>query len=530
MEACLAPTAPPSELARADIIPPRPHGLRWIRLALAATLVIGLLWRVVRYLAQFPIWGDEAMLLLNILDRDYIELTQHLHYSQVAPLLFLWLEKTALLTFGSSECSMHFFPFLAGLAAVLVFFWSCHRSSASIAAGLAVAILAVSYYPVRHGCEVKPYAFDLLYAVLFASLTLEYLRQPQQHRWLMLLIAVTPLAVFSSYPSVFVGGAVSLVVLPAMRTASWSQRSLYALFNVVLLVSFLVHYGVVGHQQIDTEEAEKTREFLRSYWKDAFPPDSYARWPLWLLQIHTGNMLAYPNGANHGGSTATFVLVLLGSFALWRTGQRSLLALCWLPFGLNLVAAILHKYPFGDSARITLHLAPFICILVAHGIAFALESIRSVPWRTRLHLALYLCLCGYGIASIVRDLRQPYKTAHDRETRQFVRDLARQAGNEPILMCHQSEKVVLAELAWYLRTELSSIHWLADASLPLTGAKSCWLVLCSQHEPGVSEVMTSWGDRALQGWRVVESDVRVIPGENLKMSPVHCRTVRLIHP
>ena len=40
-----------------------------------------------------------------------------------------------------------------------------------------------------------------------------------------------------------------------------------------------------------------------------------------------------------------------GSGLATASGRRSLLALCWLPFGLNLIAAILNKYPFGDSAR-----------------------------------------------------------------------------------------------------------------------------------------------------------------------------------
>ena len=34
--------------------------------------------------------------------------------------------------------------------------------------------------------------------------------------------------------------------------------------------------------------------------------------PFWLLDIHTGNMLAYPNGGNNFGSLATAVAVAAG--------------------------------------------------------------------------------------------------------------------------------------------------------------------------------------------------------------------------
>lgn len=522
MDACLTQSAPAPAIRPAC---PDVHPGGWVRRVLAAVIAVGLLWRAVRYFEQFPIWGDEAMLLLNILDRDYLGLTRHLDYAQVAPLLFLWLEKTALLTLGSAEWSVHFFPTLAGVLAFGIFARVCRVMFSPVAAGLAVGILAVSYYPVRHACEVKPYAFDLLYAVVFAWLTLEFLRRPERSRWLIALVGVTPLAVFSSYPSVFVGGAVSLVLLPVMRSASWSQRGLFGAYNLVLVGSFLIHYGLVGHSATDAEAARRSNEFLREYWKDAFPPAAVWQWPTWLLQVHTGNMLAYPLGAARGGSSATFLLVLLGSVALWRSRQRALLALCWLPFALNLLAAILGKYPFGGSARITQHLAPFICILMAHGFADLLERIRDPHWRTRTHLAFYALLLACGVGGVVRDLLHPYKTVHDRDIRLVALDLAcKVAPDEPVLICHRGEKEILAELAWYLRTELPTLHWLSD---PPSVGSSCWLVVCNHHEPGVTDAMTASG-MSPTGWRVAETAVRVVQGENAKMATVYCRSVRLL--
>ena len=39
----------------------------WTFLAVA----VGVAWRSVRFFLQFPIWGDEAHICLNLLDRDY---------------------------------------------------------------------------------------------------------------------------------------------------------------------------------------------------------------------------------------------------------------------------------------------------------------------------------------------------------------------------------------------------------------------------------------------------------------------------
>jgi hypothetical protein len=518
MDATLCETAHGCESAGQET--PQPlGGLRWIRWAVVATIAAGVAWRLVRYLGQFPIWGDEAMLLLNIFERDYAGLTGYLRFAQVAPLLFLWQEKTALLVFGTAEWSVHLFPFGAGIGAFLIFWRTCHTSFPPMVAGLAAAVLAVSYYPVRHACEVKPYAFDLLYSALYAWITLVCLRSPGQLRWLIALVAVTPIAVFSSYPSVFVAGAASIVLLTQMRSASWAQRGWFGLFNVVLLASFVAHYGIVAHQQIDTEEAQRAREFLRTYWHDAFPPDDLLVWPLWLLNVHTGNMLAYPIGANHGGSTLTFLLVLVGSVTLWRSGQHSLLALCWTPFGLNFIAALFNKYPFGASARITLHLAPFICILMAHGAVQALDWIRAPLWRSRLHLALYVLLLGCAWVGIVRDLVAPFKTEHDRDVRRLVRDITRDMGpDETVVLCHQHNKDVLAEFLWYLYSESVPLRWQSVDVGP--SVSSYWLLQCSneQIEPAAP----------MAGWKTGQSQTRRVPPENNKMPPMYCRWTHMV--
>ena len=94
---------------------------------------LGLLVRLVRYLVVYPIWHDEAFLAVNFLDRGYLDLLRPLDYSQVAPILFLWIELTSVRLFGFSEWSLRFFPAVCGLASVFLFrhiAGSCWRSGA----------------------------------------------------------------------------------------------------------------------------------------------------------------------------------------------------------------------------------------------------------------------------------------------------------------------------------------------------------------------------------------------------------------
>ena len=122
-------------------------------------VALGVLIRLVRYLVDYPIWHDEAFLAASLWDRDYAGLLRPLDYGQVAPWLFLAMERTAVNWLGYSEMALRLFPTVCGI-------WRASSSSAIVsgrlvrgpARVLAVAVMATSFYPIRHGAEIKPYA------------------------------------------------------------------------------------------------------------------------------------------------------------------------------------------------------------------------------------------------------------------------------------------------------------------------------------------------------------------------------------
>src|SRR5262245_33302906 len=150
---------------------------RWSRNVALLLVLLGIAWRLLRYFLQFPIWGDEAFVCLNFVDRDYLGLMKPLRYMQVAPILFLWSELAAYRLLGGSELALRLLPLLAGLGSLLLFWRLARLTLPPLAGVLAVGILAVAYYPVRHACEVKPCALDL-----FLSLTplVAAVRRPRQ--------------------------------------------------------------------------------------------------------------------------------------------------------------------------------------------------------------------------------------------------------------------------------------------------------------------------------------------------------------
>lgn len=445
--------------------------------AWAVTLVaLGVLWRTVRYLGQFPLWGDEAFVCLNVFDRGYGELIQPLRFDQVAPLLFLWSEALAYRLLGSAEWALRLLPFLAGLGS-LALFWRLAGSALSFrAALLAMGIMAMAYYPVRHSCEAKPYAFDLLMALALLLTAVRWLREPRRLRWLMLLTLLAPVALGLSYPAVLIAGAVSIVLLPTVwRQPGWAVKLTFLVYNLLIGVSFLGYYWLAGlgqHASMD-----------KDYWLASFPPAQPIALLRWLCQVHTGNMFAYPVGGHQGGSTLTALFCLLGVWHLWRARRGEFLALATLPFILTLLAAALHRYPYGGSARVAQHLAPAICLLAGTGLAALIDRIPSRSSQRCCTFVACCCLALLGVGGLVRDLLKPYKTADDRVVRQVVGDLlCRSTGDDQVVVMDPITRTG-PTLEWYLRQAGDRVSWNSRIDWQRLGTRrgQLWCLYFDRH-------------------------------------------------
>lgn len=386
-----------------------------------APVVLGIGWRLVRYALDFPVWGDEAMLALNVLDRDPVGLLEPLRFKQVAPPLFLLAEKGAGTLLGYSALALRLLPLLASLLAVVAFGALARRLLDPLGAALATGVLAVSYFPVRHACEVKPYSLDLAVAVLLL-LAASWLRSPRSRTAPTLLLLLVPLATGLSYPSVFVSGAVCVALLPAVvRSEDARGRGLWVAFALLLAGSFAAVQLVPGR-------AQAAEPYLRTYWAAAFPPADPVALAGWLVTTHVGPVLAHPWGGANAGSVVTTLLCAAGLVALARRRDRELLALVLGPFALTLLAAALRKYPYGGAPRLAQHLGPGVCLLAGAGLAGLVQRFaRTQAGRRRAEAALAFGLCLFAVGGIVRDLRKPYKAIGDRAAAQLVTRLEREA-------------------------------------------------------------------------------------------------------
>jgi len=399
---------------------------RWSWMILALSLTV--LWRVVRYIMNAPLWGDEAFVANSLLLKNFWQLAGGLEHYQIVPLGFLWIEWVMTRLLGASEWALRLAPMIFGIAAVLVYTRLALRVLTPLAAIASTLIFAASYYPLRHAVELKPYGLDLFLATWVMLAMYGMLKSGARDKWVRtaMLCAV---AVWCSYPAIFVitGG---LAVLFVNSWRAGDRRDTWALVRVLVVacLSFVVMFTTVGRAQLAASGGT-----LGQDWVDAFPPTT-GIWDFvkWMINAHTGRLFAYPNGSNNGGSIATFLLFCIGALRLLRR-DRWLLALLLAPFALTFSAAVLHLYPYAGSARIAQHLAPAICILAGNGLAGLLA------WRVRGTRNLQRRLAVIGslavliiIAGTLRQIYKPYKSVGDFRNRQVVRELAQDAARNPV--------------------------------------------------------------------------------------------------
>ncbi len=382
-------------------------------------LVMGaFVWRAVRYALVFPMWGDEGMLAVNFHGRSFPGLLETLDYGQIAPPGFLWLELGASKLLGFTEPALRLVPFLAGAVAV-VLFWRLSRELLDRrAALLSMAVFAASFYPTRYAAEVKPYSMDLLLALaIILAAWAVYERPVAAGRWSMFAV-LAALSAWLSYPSIFVSGGACLWLLAYGSGDRRPRRWGHVLAAAVLIGgSFLAMYALAGSAQRAVAPA--------SYWSAGFPPMSEPwRIPLWALDVHTGMMMAYPNGGHSGGSAVSFLLAVAGGLVLWRS-RRPVLLLLLSPLPLMFLGAALEQYPYGASARVAQHIAPAACMLIGTGIVCTLRKVLGARRAIRALPIAVLPFLAVVLGGIVRDVARPYHSRADVQARDAIAQVRR---------------------------------------------------------------------------------------------------------
>jgi hypothetical protein len=440
-----------------------------------ALVLLGLGLRAYHYRRVPAVWIDEAALIVNVLDKDYASLLGPLHFHEAAPPLFLWLEKAASMALGDEPLAMRLLPFLASCGALLIMVPIARRLLSAEALPWALLLFACSEQLLWHACETKPYAFD----VLAATLLLVFFLQKDRLGLVGLLVVLSvsaPILLWLSYPACFLYGGAAVALLPAV----WRERRLvvHAAFGLLALsvgISFLAL--VLGPVTAQRDAV------LRESWTNAFP-DWNRPWlfPVWTVAetLEVGRYVCKPLGQG------MMALAFVGGILWWRTGRRQAVVVLGAPVGLALLAACLHRYPYGGY-RVMVFAAPAVLLLAASAIPPTLAWLSA---RRRFAAAALVVFLLMPAAVAVQRVIWRWPVADNAAIAAFVE--AHRCTDEPVIGNDWTH-------LYYFRRLGAAFHLSDDHAVRL-GAR-VWIVFTGTQPP--EEVWNGVVRLAPQGWHVV---------------------------
>lgn len=346
-------------------------------------LLLGFLLRLRQYLTGRSLWSDEAMLALNIVNRNLIGLFKPLDYDQGAPIGFLFVEKLFSTLFGRNEYAMRFFPLVVGIASMWLFYRLLKQTN--LRAGLFAALTLFILNPrlIYYSSEVKQYIVDTAITVALLVLAFRLFEsQPQKGDFLQLALAGF-IALWFSHPALFVlaGIGLALLIVYFQRRDSVSLRYILGMGLLWLITIRLLYLLILKDLQHNA--------FVYEYWQGAFlplPPWNHLDWFPRSINENIGIQFGVPYAPYF-----VFILMLLGWIFLWRRNQSQAITLGFI-FIITLTASALQLYPVYE--RMILFLIPVGLLLMGETVDTLYQSLQE---QKTLAIAATLILCGYLI-------------------------------------------------------------------------------------------------------------------------------------
>lgn len=421
------------------------------RFLLRLAVAVGLILRAWHYAANHTIWYDEAVLLVNVMEKGFAGLLGPLHHEVAAPPLFVWLLKLIHLAGGDQPYLWRLPPFLFSVAGLLVTAPLARRVFPPHLAAFAVALVAMSDNHLWLGCCVKPYAGDTLVTTGLLLYLVGTTHWPLSRR-LLVLASATPLLFAFSYTAMFGVGAVLLALVPntwkERRRMAWAVATLSAAATVAVL-----YFGPVKAQRVPRLVEEWTE---RGYFPNFADPLAL---PWWLLKNVMGvcQYTYQPSGFVLG------LLAPLGGWALWRSGRREVVIACGGLFALALLAAALKAYPLGQH-RLSQFLAPAVLLLGVTGVG------EVVRWRKWVGVGLAVLLVAVVSYLPLSRFVRPWPQPDAERVRQHVRQ-HRQPGD-----------AILSDEKNYLYFFFGEVQPLVAGGAGVSPGGRAWVVM-DFHDP-----------------------------------------------
>ena len=430
------------------------------RFVAGGLFVFGASVRIIGFLQDTSLIGDEAMLALSIGRRSFTQLMEPLDYGQLAPVPFLWADRLVTHLGGVSAYTLRILSLLAGIAFLWVIYRLADRVLGRIEAIVGLALAATAYPLMRYSVEVKPYILDSLVAGLLLWITTQVLTDLDDRRWWARLAIGGSVGVLLSTPALLVcAGAGAAIGLAAVRNRRPQLLSLIALLGVL--------WGVIfGSAYVAWYASNATAPYMMEFWAGTFlRPDA----PNFLSRLGLGLRELFCTLTCWRGlfdlSPMLFLLTVIGLRTVARRRGPEYAVLLAGPILAAFGASMLGRYPI--ATRLVLFSAPNITVLIAAG-AVAVAGLIERHWprvraRWILQLLLYPSLVLAVTLAVARPADWGFRGVEVRQLAELFRD---RAHGEPVYIFSRSVPAWVFHTTNWNAPDTARLTWVARIAGP----------------------------------------------------------------
>lgn len=310
-------------------------------------------------------FSDEACLVMNFIQRNYLQLFLPLDYSQCCPPLFLICGKILYSFFGINECALTSINFLASVLSLILFSTlSLKLFKQKLSVLVSVFLFTFSWTYLIHSFFFKHYGTDVLFSLIILGMVL-FIKNKKLSEFQMFLLSLFSIfCVFCSYTAGFLIFCYSLFFIFQSFKHESLQKDIkpFLYFSLPFSITMIFYFILNCFHTINDD-------CLQSYWNgvsfsEIFFPTTFEQLKYFLFFLLGNNF----DSIKLYNFYFVLLLVLFALYFLYKKDKQMLYFLI-SPFVFGGVLGGLHLYPFAPQ-RVSLYLIPLFILLFSYFFEF----------------------------------------------------------------------------------------------------------------------------------------------------------------
>lgn len=360
--------------------------LNFENVILLFVIMIGISISIYQFIYNRSLWLDESYLALNIMNRSHFELLQTLDYCQVAPILFLQIEKIFSSLMGNSEFVLRLFPLISYLGSI----YFIYKILKILNLNIYIIIVSLSIYMfnepiIYYSSEVKQYMIDVLVLSIMYYLILKSYKNIINKYFLLGVLGV--IGIFLSNVSPIILLCCGIYLFYNDYKGERKECKYIMILSATWILFFAIYYlfFIYNHP---------IKEFMLGFWsmEGAFMPtdpfdSEFYQFIKSKYYIFNHDLFSF----GWIGFYIVQILFLFGCFNLLEKRKFNIFVLSVLPIVVHLVLSSMKLYPF--DLRLILYICPAFIIILSYGLESIFNSIAKINVYLIRFLTIPAILC-----------------------------------------------------------------------------------------------------------------------------------------